>query len=274
MTTRVLVNGAPEPCVDVRDRGLTYGDGLFETCLLADGAIALWQWHMQRLLDGCRRLRLDAPEPAVLAAEAAHVAAGLAHAVVRVTITRGVGARGYAPQHNAPPTRIVSASPAPRTREDWSRGGMRLRWCTMRLSAQPALAGMKHLNRLENVLARAEWQGADIDEGLLRGMDGMVVGATAANLFVVRDGRIMTPPLTQCGVAGVMRAWIMDTEPVVQRELDVDDVMQADEIFLTNAVRGIMPVGHLAGRQWPVGPVTRRLMARCAMHGLPPGARC
>lgn len=274
MINAVLVNGLPNAGIAFDDRGLLYGDGLFETCLAVNGAVALWPRHMQRLAEGCGRLHLGMVNPAVLVAEVAQLAAGHARAVVRITITRGAGPRGYGPQGADQPTRIISAFPAPAVASGWSHAAMRLRWCTTRLAIQPALAGIKHLNRLEQVLARAEWQGADTDEGLLRSMDGSVVCATAANLFIVSDGRIITPPLGDNGVAGVMRGQLMDMAPVEQQVLNVDDVMQADELFLTNAVRGIMPVGQLDGRRWTLGTMTHALMMRCAAKGLPPGALC
>lgn len=272
MSDTVLVNGVFDKRVAADDRGLLYGDGLFETCLAINGTVALWPRHMQRLLDGCRRLQLEPPDAGVLATELAQLTAGHERVVVRITITRGSGPRGYAPHGAQRPTRILSASGMPADADVWLPAAMRLRWCTTRLPIQPALAGIKHLNRLEQVLARAEWQYGDMDEGLLRSMDGSVVCATAANLFIVSGGRIITPPLGDNGVAGVMRAQLMDMVQVDEQVLVVDDVMQADELFLTNAVRGIMPVATLAGRHWVSGAVTAALMARCADQGLPPGA--
>lgn len=272
MMDRVLVNGADVKVVSADDRGLLYGDGLFETCLAINGHVALWPRHMQRLAQGCARLQLQMPDPDLLAAEVAELATGYERVIVRIAVTRGRGPRGYAPQGAEQPTRIVHAFAQPAGSDVWSPVAMRLRWCTTRLAIQPALAGIKHLNRLEQVLARAEWQGADADEGLMRSMDGSVVCATAANLFIVSGGRIITPPLVDNGVAGVMRDQLMAMVPVDQQVLDVDDVMQADELFLTNAVRGVMSVATLDGRHWPRGPVTRRLLAHCAAQGLPPGA--
>lgn len=261
--TRTLVDGVAQTQVRADDRGLLYGDGLFETILFVRGEAPLWPRHMTRLLEGCTRLRLPMPDANALAHEASVVCAGMDRAVVRLTITRGSGPRGYAPPTPTQPLRVVSASPAPEIPPGWYDRGVRVRCCDLRLSAQPPLAGIKHLNRLENVLARAEWSDASIAEGMLRDADGCVISATAANVFVVLGGRLVTPKLDRCGVAGVARAQVLAwCDAIDVRDLEMDELMRADEIFLTNAVRGIVPVTALDDRCWQVGPVARDLQKR------------
>lgn len=156
------------------------------------------------------------------------------------------------------------------------RTGLRLRWCRLRLARQPALAGLKHLNRLEQVLARSEWRDPRIDEGLCLDTGGNVVCATTANLFVVRGGVLATPALDQCGVAGVARAFLLARArrrwPVQVRALRPAELLAADELFLCNAVRGVMPVRALGERRWQPGPVTAALGYTLAARGigLPP----
>jgi 4-amino-4-deoxychorismate lyase len=274
-TSRDLVDGAVSDRIDVRDRGLLYGDGVFETCLFVNGHAPLWPRHVERLRESCARLHLPRPEVAKLEREAVQVSAGMARAVVRMTLTRGSGERGYAAPRAMQPTRIVSAFPAPASARDWYRCGIRVRFCTTRLAAQPLLAGIKHLNRLEQVLARAEWDDTDIVEGMMCDTSGKVIGATAANVFAVIDGRLVTPALDRCGVAGVMRAEVMvQCAPVAVREIGVDELMRAEEIFLTNAVRGVMPVTALESRTWPIGPIARRLIAHTQAIGLLPEDAC
>ncbi|MBS0571569.1 MAG: aminodeoxychorismate lyase [Proteobacteria bacterium] len=266
MNASVLVDGVIAAHVPADDRGVCYGDGLFETIRFACGRAPLWDRHMARLAEGGARLALPVPDASVFAREAAAVCAGLDRAVVRLTLTRGTGARGYAPPASPRPTRVVFAGPAPEIAPDCYHRGVRVRRCDLRLSEQPRLAGIKHLNRLENVLARAEWSDPSIAEGLLCDAQQRVIGATAANVFAVSAGRLVTPRLDRCGVAGVARAQVLAWHGGgEQRDLEMRELMQADEVFLSNAVRGIVPVAALDERRWPVGPVTQALQQQWAL---------
>ncbi len=267
----VLVDGLPAAQVASDDRGLLYGDGLFETVLFVDGAAPLWSRHLQRLALGCARLRLPPPQATVLARECALVAAGHARAVVRITLTRGSGARGYAPPPVPRPRRIVAAQPAPEPRIDGLRAGIRVGFCAKRLAAQPLLAGLKHLNRLEQVLARAEWDDPAIAEGLMFDATDQPVCATAANLFAVVDGVLRTPALDQCGVAGVTRAEVLARHgAAVVAPLTRAELARADEVFLTSSVRGIVPVAQTPDRRYAVGAIARSLQAAWHALGLMP----
>ncbi|WP_109126843.1 aminodeoxychorismate lyase [Dyella sp. C11] len=270
MSGRVLVNGAPEATVSVFDRGLSYGDGLFETIRFVRGAAPLWTRHMARLHAGCGRLRLPLPVPAQLLDEAIAVVAGIDQAVVRITLTRGVGERGYAPPRDANTTRIVAGFDAPPMTGEAYALGMRLRWCETTLSAQPLLAGMKHLNRLEQVLARAEWTDPAIGEGLVCDGEGQVISGTMTNLFAVIDGALMTPSLDRCGVAGVARAEVLGHRPDARvAALRREDLARASEVFLSSSVRGILPVQAVGDTLYVPGPVTRALQHHWRGLGFP-----
>lgn len=258
-TPRVRVDGGSDAVLSALDRGLLYGDGLFETVLFLRGVAPLWPRHRARLGEGLQRLGIAAPDLDLLHDEAAALCADLQRAVVRITVTRGVGERGYAPPPAAQPTRILAATAVPALPSDWYAQGIRVRCCRLRLAAQPLLAGLKHLNRLEQVLARAEWNDAAIAEGLLGDMAGHVVSATAANLFAVAGGRLFTPSLHHCGIAGVARAEVLARREVQVCEITWDELMRADEIFLTSSVRGIVPVSRVDDNAFAVGPVTRAL---------------
>jgi aminodeoxychorismate lyase len=268
MTTRVSVDFRDGAVVSAADRGFTYGDGLFETLRVVDGAIPLWTRHVDRLTDGCARLRMPPPDASALRAEILRLCSGWSDVVVRATVSRGVGERGYALPAPQRPTVVVSAAPLALDPVA-AHEGIAIRLCDMRLAAQPALAGLKHLNRLEQVLARAEWSDPGIGEGLMRDAEGRVVCATAANLFAVVDGRVHTPPVDQGGVAGVARAEILATQAVAVAPLSLDQLLGATEVFLTSAVRGILPVRALGARTWQPGPVARALQAHWASLGLP-----
>ncbi len=269
MSSRVWVNGSADARIDTDDRGLLYGDGLFETILFVGGVAPLWRRHMQRLLRGCERLLLPAPDIATLAREATEVIKGMERAIVRITLTRGKGVRGYAPPQNPECTRVVAAFAPPSIAQDWYARGIRVRFADLTLASQPHLAGIKHLNRLEQVLARAEWNDPEIVEALLFDMEDHVICATAANLFVARDGRLSTPALDHCGVAGVARAEVLNALPQTQvRDIGRDELMQADEIFLCSSVRGILPVRELPGRAFEAGLFARAMQARWRELGL------
>lgn len=260
MSGHLLVNGIPSTTVSAFDRGLSYGDGLFETIRFVRGVAPLWARHMARLHEGCLRLRLPPPDVETLLHEAGRVIDGVEHAIVRITLTRGVGERGYAPPPAPAPTRIVAGFDAPVTGGDAYAEGLRLRWCETRLAEQPLLAGLKHLNRLEQVLARAEWSDPAIGEGLLCDAGGRLVSGTMTNLFAVLDGVLVTPALDRCGVAGVARAEILAHWPDAQvRDMHPTELANASEVFLSSSVRGILPVQAVGDTVYVPGPVTRAL---------------
>lgn len=229
------------------NRGLAYGDGLFETMRAHRGALPWWDAHWARLSRGGARLGIALPAEAFVREQARELFADGGDGVLKLLVARGGGARGYAPVAGAPPAWQLSRHPLP---DAAPPEGLRLHWCGTGLAVQPALAGLKHCNRLEQVLARAEAEAAGCDEGLLCDPDGHVVSATSANLFALRDGRWRTPPVDRCGVAGTCRARLLDALDAVEVRLSVADVEDADAVFLCNAVRGILPVASLGARRW------------------------
>ncbi|MGB5940126.1 MAG: aminodeoxychorismate lyase [Rhodanobacter sp.] len=260
MTGRLLVDGAPAAQVSALDRGLAYGDGLFESIRFVGATAPLWPRHMQRLLDGCARLRIPAPDPAQLWREALEVSRGMAASVLRITVTRGPGERGYGLPASPQPTRVVAAFVPPPVASEVHAQGVRMRVCNIRLAEQPLLAGIKHLNRLEQVLARAEWSDPAVAEGVLLDSHGRVISATMANLFALVDGIWLTPALDRCGVAGVGRAEVLAACPQVRvGELTLAELRGADEVFLSSSVRGIVPVRSLDDCDYAPGAMTRHM---------------
>lgn len=266
---RMLVNGQASDVLPALDRGLAYGDGLFETVRFVDGVAPLWLRHMERLSNSCARLLLPVPDVESLLAEAVQVAQGWAQAVVRITVTRGLGERGYALPAVMQPHRVVAGFAAPAWAADIYALGVRLGVCDIRLAEQPRLAGMKHLNRLEQVLARAEWSDPAVADGLLCDTSGRVVSTTMANLFAVIDGGLVTPSLERCGVAGVARAEILTTQAVQIRDIALDELCHASELFLSSSVRGILPVQAVADTVYVPGPATRAMQRHWRALGFP-----
>lgn len=254
-----LVNGELSPHLPATDRGLQYGDGVFETLAVFRGQPRLWQGHMDRLAAGCRTLDLTAPPQAVLLRETQTVSAGQRACVVKIMVTRGSAGRGYRPPPAGAANRVVAAWPYPDDLADAASVGIDARICEIRLGLQPALAGIKHLNRLEQVLAAAETARAGVREGILLDAEDFVIGGISGNLFLVCGDRLLTPRMDRCGVRGVMRAAILQAFKArcEQRRISLDMLPEADEVFLSNAVRGVVPVRRIGHWEFGVGPHTR-----------------
>lgn len=256
-----LVNGQESEVIPLPDRGLHYGDGLFETIAVRRGRPRQLDLHLARLADGCERLALPMPDRALLEREI-ELVTGRDEQVVKLILTRGPAGRGYRPPEDPETTRVVCAYPAPAPRE----ATVRVRTCSTPIGISPALAGIKHLGRLEQVLARGEWRDGRIAEGLMRDPDGHVVCATQANVFLLREGELLTPMLDRAGVNGVMRRTVLRwarERCMVAREarLRVDDLHRAEEVFLTNALVGAWPVAELDGRPIRQGSVATEFNA-------------
>lgn len=264
------INGEPGRLVDVTDRGLAYADGLFETIAVRGQAPRFLDLHLARLEEGCLRLGLALPVgPPALEDQIRTRAADVVDGVLKLLVTRGVGPRGYGPPRRPRATIALGLQPQPP--EPWR--AIRLRWCTTVAGRSPATAGLKTLARLEQVLARGEWDDDSADEGLMAGEDGWVVGGTSTNVFLVAAGQLVTPAITTSGIRGVMRRVLLREAlaagvPVVEGRISRADVMAADELLVTNALTGLRPVSRLAARAWPVGPVTRMLAGRLAAAGV------
>jgi 4-amino-4-deoxychorismate lyase len=263
------VNGTPGRLIDVTDRGLAYGDGLFETIAIRAGQPRFLDLHLDRLFQGCSRLGIAAPDRSTLAAELATTSAGFRHGVLKLLVTRGPGPRGYA-LPTEPATTVAWGLGAT---EPGRSGPVTVRWCETMTSANPATAGLKSLARLEQVLARAEWSQPDIAEGLMASTEGRLVGGTASNVFMVAGDRVLTPDVSRSGIAGIMRRVVLETArtagiAATETHLEPGDLLQATEVFLTNALTGIRPVHRLGNRTWEAGTLTRRLQALLVERGV------
>lgn len=265
MKTLWLVNGQSTK-LDPADRGLAYGDGLFETMAARDGRIRWLDLHLDRLEEGCRRLEIPAPPRSLLAEEIGAHCPHEGRAVVKLIVTRGAGARGYLPPEPVDPTRVLAILPWPGYPDSYYRDGIGVRTCRLRLGENPALAGIKHLCRLEQVLAQLELRGEAVQQGLVLDAGGRVVGGTASNVFAVARAELSTPSLERCGIRGVMRRVVLETARTLglraeERDVSPHELLEADEIFVTNSLFGIWPVTTLDGQRFAVGPTTERLMA-------------
>lgn len=257
----VLVNGTQSDLIRAMDRGLMYGDGVFRTLRIRGGAPLHWRRHYQKLQSDCAALSIACPDEALLAEEVRKSCETASDCVIKIIVTRGIGARGYAVGPAMEPTRIVMCSPLPAYPERFFQRGIKVHLCDTRLSFQPRLAGVKHLNRLENVLARMEWSDEEIAEGILLDPENNAVEGTATNLFMVKGEVLYTPDLGRCGVAGVQRGRIMDFAaelgmPLKIQHLPLQQLMEADEIMLCNSVIGLWRVNEFNGKTWESGKMT------------------
>lgn len=270
----MLVNGKSGKLISIRDRGLLYGDGVFRTLLARKGRALHSQLHLKKIQHDSARLGIVCPALPQLSAELDELLARHPDGIIKLIVTRGQGTRGYAPPHCAEPAHIWDVAPIPEYPGEWAARGIQLRVCETRLSEQPRLAGIKHLNRLENVLAAAEWSDAQIAEGLMLDAAGNVIAGTRSNLFIVRGGQVITPDLSRCGVAGVQRDRVIayaaaHAIPLQVRDVSLAELWAADEVFLVNSVIGLWPVQALAERRWNEFSFVRQMQQHDAQESHP-----
>lgn len=265
-----LINGETRDCLELSERALLYGDGLFETVRVRSGQAEYLPRHLARLVAGSSRLRFGSVSWQLLEEEIAALAGQRQQAVLKIILSRGKSARGYRFDPAMQSTRVLALSPLPEPDRAPGRG-IRTRVCSTRLALQPALAGIKHLNRLEQVLARAEWNDPAIEEGLMLDSREQLIEGTMSNLFVVRGGSLATANLAQCGVAGIMRSVIIDLARQRGIEVNIEpltlaDAQAAEELFVCNSLIGIRPVSSIDElAEFEIGPVTESL--RTALAG-------
>ena len=255
----IAVNGVLGAQVSPLDRGFAYGDGVFETCKMLQGKIPLWHLHKERLLKSCEKLlipvSIDLAESQLASLIALLTTTDIANAVVKFTVTRGQGGRGYRAPDSVSPTIVIGVFPAANYPQSYFSEGVSVRLCNQRLNCNPSLAGLKHLNRLEQILARAEWQDDAIAEGILLDTQGILIEAVFSNIFLIKHGELFTPDLSEAGVAGVMRRFIIETLApqaglkVHIKRLSLADLTTADAVFLCNSLYGIWPLTKLLSEQ-------------------------
>ncbi len=262
--TNTLINGILTNQVSVLDRGFQYGDGVFETIALQQGELLFWHEHLKRLIEGCKRLYIPVPDVSLLLCEAQTLSAGVDKGVIKITISRGVGGRGYQLPDPVKATRVVSLYAA----KDYPKSnwidGVDVIICRSILGANKQLAGIKHLNRLEQILARNEWSDANVAEGIMLDNNGNIIEGTFSNVFMVSNGEVITPRLENCGVDGIMRNIVMDliaadSASCRVSDIKLGDMLDADEVFLTNSLIGIWPIKKMDKVRFSIGSVSQLL---------------
>lgn len=264
MQNQYLINGKPNACLTPFDRGFAYGDGVFRTLPVIKASPQCWDQHYRKLSEDCNALGIVCPSADLLLDDIATLCKQDLPSAIKIIVTRGESARGYAVPALAQPARVVIRSDMPDYPAHHSSEGVALHLCHTRLAAQPRLAGVKHLNRLENVLARMEWVDAHIADGVLLDHAGNVIECTMSNLFVREGDVLMTPDLSQCGVAGVTRQRILDLSTSLGYTTKVTSIalermLMADEVVICNSLYGVWQVRQLENKRWPAGTLAEVL---------------
>ena len=263
--------------IPLDDRGAQYGDGLFETIAIRGGAPRFWALHCERLMSGCARLGIASPEPNLILQQLqlAITASGVdaEYALAKIVVSAGSGRRGYAREDALVPAVRIGMFAAQPLGPKIYRDGIAVTLCGTRLAIQPQVAGIKLLNRIEQILARAEWNEPSIFEGLMLDTDERLICGTMSNVFISHGNVISTPAITRCGVAGVMREHLLsvfDNEGVdcSIRDIGLQELASADELILCNSQFGVLPVRKIDERTVVADSVTRRIMRLAADHGV------
>ena len=270
-------NGRATNTIPINDRGLQYADGLFETIARRENMPRHWDFHVERVRTGCRRLSIEPPAPKELLQLVSKAIAESRNetrdALLKIIVTRGEGKRGYGPPADARTTVLVGVFERKKYPDSYYQQGVVTRVCSTRLSIQPLTAGIKLLSRVDQVLARAEWQDPGIAEGLMLEQGGSIVCGTMSNVFIVSNGQLLTPEITQCGVSGIMRRHILALAikhdlPTEVSRVPVDMINTADEMFFCNSQFGIWPVSRCGRRTFGEWPVTRNMMTLLRQSGV------
>ena len=254
-----LINGEFKDSISVYDRGLAYGDGFFETMLWdsleekneTNVGVEFWLRHLRRIKDGCQLMQINLPfdeeiirqRNLILKASLKEKKSGL----LKMLVTRGVGGRGYKFERNMIPTIIFLSLPKPKVKKEYFKQGVVVKICKTQLSKNTNLFGYKHLNRLDSVLARSEWEDKNIFEGIFVDSKRNILEGTMTNIFFVHEKTLITPPIIDSGINGVMRQVIIDKakfffDKLVIQKINLRDVEKFDQMFLTNSVLKVIPV--------------------------------
>jgi len=273
MSIKTLVNGVPAETISVHDRGFQYGDGLFETIAVVDGKPLCLDQHIGRLNRSCQRLVIPFADMDSLLSEVETLCQNQHRAALKIIITRGAGGRGYVIPSGMQPTRIVSLSPWPSYPANSRKNGVAVQLCQHRYGLNPALAGIKHLNRLEQILTRSEITDDQVAEGLVMDTSGRIIEGTMSNLFLRLDSGWLTPDVSQCGVAGIVRQLILENQTALDMQIKVENVFveqlfKAREVFLCNSIIGIWPVKQINEKTWSDFTLSRQIATHLAEQSI------
>jgi 4-amino-4-deoxychorismate lyase len=265
---KTLVNGKKQNSLNLNNRAIQYGDGLFETIAIIKGKPVLWDLHLARLQKSAEKLHIPAPSATLLYQEFQSLNAPIdKKKVLKIILSRGEGGRGYRMPPNPQPTRILSLMPYPDYPSVWKTEGIHCELSPIQLGLNPFFAGIKHLNRLEQVMARSEWNTPHIAEKVLCDIQGQVIEGTQTNLFIYTHNQLKTPLLSHCGVEGVMKAFILATAtqlniPYREEKISLADLTQAQGMFFSNSLIGVWAVKQFQQTQYQLSLLPIPLLSK------------
>jgi len=273
-----LINGKFKDSISVLDRGLAYGDGFFETMLwkrkhpgatFDSAGVEFWQRHVKRIKKGCHLLQIKFPNPSTLIKYKQKILSracnsGLKDGILKILITRGQGGRGYKFEKNITPTVIFLVFPKKKIGQNFFDKGVKVRFCKSSLSTNNDFAGLKHLNRLDSVLARSEWVD-DYFEGILLDQQENLIEGTMTNIFFIKKNKLYTPSIIDSGIEGIMRGVVMESyknffKKIKLTKIHKKDLENFDEMFLTNSVLKILPVRQMGRKKFKISENTKNFM--------------
>ncbi|NRD74440.1 aminodeoxychorismate lyase [Shewanella sp. VB17] len=262
--TQVWVNGIVAEQMDPLDRGLAYGDGLFATMRFSDGQVQFLAAHFARLVQGARRLGFQWEATDDLIELLNQIALNQTHGCIKLLLTRGVGGRGYAAPTCSQVNEVVSLYDVPSHYIHWQKEGIALTLSEFRLSRQPRLAGIKHLNRLEQVLIKSMQLPNGFDDWLVLDTDKRVIESSMANLFFITGNVALTPAITHSGVAGMMREQVIYALIELGYDVDVTEVNYGDltlfeHVFMTNSLLGLVDINRIDNMTYSISPFSDTL---------------
>ena len=257
MNPIVLINGAKQSKTTVFNRNTQFGDGLFETCVVESKNILFWSYHIARLNKGCQKLGIGNVDESFWLSDIrkALSVSRLNNCVVKIMLSRGESLRGYGFESGIKPVRIVIVSEMPEIKP---RQNLTLDFCDSGYASNPKLAGIKHCNRLEQILARADLKG---DEGIMLDEDSNIISVTQGNIFSIYANTLHTPRLDKCGIEGTRRAIILEIASELGMQinvgpLSVDELMESDEVFISNSVMEIQSITQIGDMSFASNGVT------------------
>ncbi len=265
MAIKNLINGKFIDELAAHDRGLHYGDGLFETITVENMQLLCWDEHLKRLERGCIKLNIAVPDKNLLKNEVSALINTESQGVIKIIISRGQGGRGYKILENIAPTRIISLYPWSYQYDQNSSSGVKTRICKYRYAKNPFLAGIKHLNRLEQILARSEWNDDSIAEGIVMDSENYIIEGTMSNIFCIIGKTLYTPDLSECGIEGIVRGKIIELVSNLKfnveiKKMSLGFLMNAEEIFMCNSIIGVWPVNIIDETKFSKHKKTRNII--------------
>jgi 4-amino-4-deoxychorismate lyase len=263
-----IVNGDFDQRISPLDRGFAYGDGVFRTMRVQGGIPVNWHLHYQKLVADCASIGIVCPSAELFISDIEQLfiqdIMRNEMSVAKIIVTRGEGERGYTIPAVTTPLRVIIKSQLPSYANHYSKGGVNLTVCETRLAHQQKLAGVKHLNRIENVMARMEWRDESIFDGIMLDSDGNVIECTMSNIFARFGDTLMTPKLNTSGVAGVTRQQILAlSKPlnlkVTEATMPLVQLLTADEIIICNSLYGVLQAISIGDKTWPIQSLANKL---------------